>query len=1119
MRKILLTLMAAFTFLAQNAFGEKLENGTYSFPGEYVFTLGDDYDSDRLKTDVEIKATITYDALKDVYTIKEQGTSYLPYDVKCKFDASTNKVTFNEDIADPMNFTAFWPFSYTYDMTRLESWSVDFDPATGSIEFPEKDFGFCWGDYMNQSDFMDYEARYDVKGAVQSDGNGEGDEGSSWTDLGNALFMDGWVLPFLGIDQTKEENIYEVLVQQNSENQNLYRLVNPYKTGPAAAYNTHSNKEGYIEFDVTDPAHVVFNKVASGFAYDDSFDYNRRFNELYCLNQLGYYILRWPDSEKSSLISTMTMQKMPFTVYDPETRTISLGDNGQTRYDQVYDANVGTDQQNKTNGGTCWQDEDGMFINMTAKIVLPGGSIETDPDIEDPKGDDEPTEAPTYVGSVSAVHSQTLEGVTKEYPFTFDYEITYNADKTLTLGGHFTFTDGEPVAYDGSSLMIIFPGGYVNNEANQTDLFTTTGYTYEEGQTVDIQFANAVAAGRVEANVKYVVGSVSEGSDQPGGELPTSGKYNGNVSADLDETQGMMEEPQLIHADWTVTADFDADSNTLTIYNLAESEYPIVFDVDVTAGTLKSKGAQLSNKEEIDEDMTFEYYYADFKSKSYDVNGTFKNADGNCEISLNPWGEALPDYDFFFNTLWYNTVITIEDLTIGQPGGNDEPAEGNITGNMVYQVDMNMGQKDEPDLAEPDDCQVTASYDADSKTLVIYGMFDGLNPLKLTVDPAAGTFSGAVPQISSVDDYEPDYILTYYYIDFNNHDLAASGTIANVNDKCVLEFAPLGECMPEYDYFFNFLWYNTVVTLDFNIPGAEEKEEKGDITGNMVYQVDMNMGTGDEPDLTEPEEVTVTASYDAESGKLTIYNFAEMNPVVFDVNVTAGTIFADEQQVAYTESFEGQDFIYYYGDVTSMEQGMNGTIRNISETQCELRVDPWGEAMAYAGSVFFNTAFYNTVVILDLNIDGLAYKPQISITEEGVTAEVTDSGVVLTIPYDEKYLPLNPTIYAEVKIKGSEEMNVYPVTANPGVITVQGLDAGYYVFEIILVVEDGGKNKVAESDVFETSVVTVETGIDAVGADKETVRYFNLQGIEIAAPEKGTFVKVQGNKATKVLVK
>ncbi len=59
------------------------------------------------------------------------------------------------------------------------------------------------------------------------------------------------------------------------------------------------------------------------------------------------------------------------------------------------------------------------------------------------------------------------------------------------------------------------------------------------------------------------------------------------------------------------------------------------------------------------------------------------------------------------------------------------------------------------------------------------------------------------------------------------------------------------------------------------------------------------------------------------------------------------------------------------------------------------------------------------------------------------------------------------------------------------------------------------------SDESDAIIVSMPAGIEDVMVDdaNEPVKYFNLQGVQITNPEGGVFIRVQGNKATKVLVK
>ncbi|MGN1251344.1 MAG: hypothetical protein ACI4US_00515 [Muribaculaceae bacterium] len=50
---------------------------------------------------------------------------------------------------------------------------------------------------------------------------------------------------------------------------------------------------------------------------------------------------------------------------------------------------------------------------------------------------------------------------------------------------------------------------------------------------------------------------------------------------------------------------------------------------------------------------------------------------------------------------------------------------------------------------------------------------------------------------------------------------------------------------------------------------------------------------------------------------------------------------------------------------------------------------------------------------------------------------------------------------------------------------------------------------------------SINTGVDDILSDDANapVEYYNLQGVRVANPESGLYIRVQGKKATKVLVK
>lgn len=114
----------------------------------------------------------------------------------------------------------------------------------------------------------------------------------------------------------------------------------------------------------------------------------------------------------------------------------------------------------------------------------------------------------TFKGSVNGVINQEMvAGDPKEYPYTFNYSVIYNEDRTLTIAGYFDFSDGEPVGFSAGGYI------YINNAENKLDAdrkFTTT-QTYNSGESIEMRFKVEYALGSVEIPFTYVVGSVSDG--------------------------------------------------------------------------------------------------------------------------------------------------------------------------------------------------------------------------------------------------------------------------------------------------------------------------------------------------------------------------------------------------------------------------------------------------------------------------------------------------------------------------------------------------------------------------------------------------------------------------------
>lgn len=189
------------------------------------------------------------------------------------------------------------------------------------------------------------------------------DPNEGWTSLGNATFMDGWVLPLFGLDQTDEAYWYQVEMQQNDANKNVYRLVNPYKGAfPMASYNQASGR-GYIQFDVTNPDEVVFEAVEAGFANSQA-----GLTKMYCMNTLtmlmGYLNA---SAEEVKAFAAQNGVTIPFTTYKDGVVTLS----STVKADGGYENDACFGIAGAIFDGYTWKDESGKTANMMAKIIFP----------------------------------------------------------------------------------------------------------------------------------------------------------------------------------------------------------------------------------------------------------------------------------------------------------------------------------------------------------------------------------------------------------------------------------------------------------------------------------------------------------------------------------------------------------------------------------------------------------------------------------------------------------------------------------------------------------------------------------------------------------------------------
>ena len=333
-----------------------------SVEGTWTFILGDFYRGpEESYGEMMVDFVATLEENNQLY-FEDPYSIYYPFNAT--YNAAENTLTFIRELLGSVNGYYIYQTPFTINTTTntvqyLDEWVVTFDPVEGTLDL-EENSGIAWIAYRDKEGTRPFGTAemYDFVAASKR----AADSNAGWTDLGNATFTDGWLSPGWEINQFQTE--YEVPLQQNNANPNLYRLVNPYLVGPMRVYNL-SKTGGYLTFDISNPDFVLIQKCDVGFA-----DPENGYTRFLLYNMFGYYVERYPDYTPAQIIS-LQGDYMPHTTYENGVVRLNYRtyqSNGSPR--REYDANFGT--QFHPGGSYGWYTEAGEPINMTAKIVFPG---------------------------------------------------------------------------------------------------------------------------------------------------------------------------------------------------------------------------------------------------------------------------------------------------------------------------------------------------------------------------------------------------------------------------------------------------------------------------------------------------------------------------------------------------------------------------------------------------------------------------------------------------------------------------------------------------------------------------------------------------------------------------
>lgn len=289
----------------------------------------------------------------------ENSGGILMWNMVGTLNTSTGDITISKNQSTGFNGASFWMGHYDWD----EGDYLEIDQIVA--KFNGKAIVFDEDDAMGlQAASGGYYTLFDMitMDKIIDDPNVDPNEG--WSSLGNATFIDPWALPGFGEDQ--EEFPWEVELQQNDANKNIYRLVNPYKGNSPLATTNESTKTGYIQFDVTDPDHVTFEVVSAGFAYAKA-----GVNNFFCYNQLTYFAKKYPNYSVEEIIEILG-DELPYTTFKDGVLTLSHVDTvDEDGPYTVYDATFGL---TGVDGAYHWTDNQQNPINMDGRIIFPGAA-------------------------------------------------------------------------------------------------------------------------------------------------------------------------------------------------------------------------------------------------------------------------------------------------------------------------------------------------------------------------------------------------------------------------------------------------------------------------------------------------------------------------------------------------------------------------------------------------------------------------------------------------------------------------------------------------------------------------------------------------------------------------